>query len=250
MPSLSEPVVLIHGLFGNLNDPEILAPFDGIDVHTPDLIGYGRYRDEPIENLTLRDQADHVAGHIRNIGRPKVHLVGHSVGGAVSALVCQHYPDMIASFTSVEGNFTLKDAFWSGQIAQKPDAEAAEIIREYEADPAQWIAKAGVPVNDWTLSLAKGWLANQPATTIKAQARAVVAATGHDDYLSGLRATMESGLPVYLVAGARSASGWDVADWANDLCRMRVNIPRTGHLMMAENPALFASTILNCLSCA
>ncbi|WP_428942794.1 alpha/beta fold hydrolase [Xanthomonas oryzae] len=43
----------------------------------------------------------------------KVHLVGHSVGGAVSALVCSLYPELVASFTSVEGNFTLKDAFWS-----------------------------------------------------------------------------------------------------------------------------------------
>jgi len=28
-----------------------------------------------------------------------------------------HTPDLIAAFASVEGNFTLKDAVWSGQIA-------------------------------------------------------------------------------------------------------------------------------------
>ncbi len=248
MPAISQPVVLVHGLIGNLNDHHILAAFDGVDIHAPDLIGYGEYSDKGTDALTLLDQANHVASYIRRLGTQKVHLVGHSVGGAVSALLCQHHPELVASFTSVEGNFTLNDAFWSGQIASKPLAEVAAIIAGYEADPSQWIAKAGVPINDWTAALAKSWLQNQPASTIRAQAKAVVAATGTETYLVGLRKTMESGLPVYLIAGSHSSAGWDVPRWANDLCRMRVNIPDTGHLMMAENPSLFASTVLNCLS--
>lgn len=248
MPIISKPIVLVHGLFGNLSNPTLLSEFADSEVHAPDLIGYGEHRNKSVENLTLLDQANHIAAFIRQIGRGKVHIVGHSVGGAVSALVCQHYPELIDSFTSIEGNFTLKDAFWSGQIAKKPIAEVAEIIAGYEADPSQWIAKGGVVINDWTASLAKSWLANQPATTIKAQAKAVVEATGVEDYLSGVRATMESGIPVYLIAGSRSAEGWDVPGWANDLCTMRVNMPDTGHLMMAENPKLFATTVLNCLS--
>lgn len=58
-----------------------------------------------------------------------------------------------------------------------------------------------------------------------------------------VRAVLESELPVHLIAGARSADGWDVPDWANDLCTTRVNIPRTGHLMMAENPRAFARAV-------
>ncbi|MBY5819822.1 alpha/beta fold hydrolase [Rhizobium leguminosarum] len=248
MPFLDAPIVLVHGLFGNLAEPEILAAFGKVEIQAPDLIGYGRHQDRNVENLALSDQANHIAEHIHRSGGNKVHLVGHSVGGAVSALVCALYPDLVASFTSVEGNFTLKDAFWSGQIAEKPEMEVTEIINGYKADADAWIAAAGVPINPWTSALATRWLSNQPASTIKAQAKAVVAATSHDSYLAGIRNLIASSIPVYLIAGARSASGWNVPDWANEACTMRINIPDTGHLMMAEAPTLFAKSVLTCLS--
>lgn len=248
MPVPDEPIVLVHGLFGSLSDPEILAAFGNAEIHAPDLIGYGRNRAADTSKLSLLDQARHIADFISGLGKGKVHLVGHSVGGAVSVLVARHFPELVESLTSIEGNFTLKDAFWSGQIAVKPDEEVAEIICGYEADPDAWIAGAGVQINEWTSALARHWLANQPPSTIKAQARAVVAATGEAAYLDAIRDILRSGMPLYLIAGRRSAEGWDVPDWANSLCTARLNIRDTGHLMMAENPAAFAAAVLTCLS--
>jgi pimeloyl-ACP methyl ester carboxylesterase len=242
------PVVLVHGLFGNLADTKIVSAFGDIEVHAPDLIGYGQYQGSSVEHLTLEDQAGHVAAYIRRLGDRKVHLVGHSVGGAVSALVCMLYPELVATFTSVEGNFTLKDAFWCGQIAEKPLHEIARIIAGYRADPDAWIAAAGVPVTAWTSALAKRWLANQSATTIKAQAKAVVATTGRDEYLAGIRSLVASPMPLYLIAGARSAGRWDVPNWVNAACTMRIDIPDTGHLMMAEDATSFAEAVLTCLT--
>ncbi|MBB6488430.1 alpha/beta fold hydrolase [Rhizobium lusitanum] len=244
----NKPIVLVHGLFGSLNDPKILAAFGNAEIHAPDLIGYGRNRRANTGSLTLLDQARHIADFISGIGAGKVHLVGHSVGGAVSVLVARHFPELVESLTSVEGNLTLKDAFWSGQIAVKPDEEVARIVSGYQADPDAWIAGAGVQINEWTSSLARAWLANQPASTIKAQAKAVVAATGEAVYLDAIRSVLQSDIPVYLIAGRRSAEGWDVPDWANDLCTARLNIADTGHLMMAEDPAAFAAAVLTCLS--
>lgn len=248
MSNLDRPIVLVHGLFGSLGDPKILNAFENAEVHAPDLIGYGANRDADTSNLTLSDQAQHVAKFVSGLGGRKVHLVGHSVGGAVSALVTCQFPELVESYTSAEGNFTLKDAFWSGQIAVKPDEEVAAIIEDYKADPNAWIARAGVPIDGWTSRLARDWLAHQPASTVKAQAKAVVVATGQDDYLDGIRSLMASKMPVYLIAGARSAEGWDVPDWANARCTARINIPDAGHLMMAEDPAAFAAAILTCLS--
>lgn len=247
MPVLDKPIVLVHGLFGSLSDANILAAFGDVEVHAPDLIGYGSNREADISNLTLLDQAYHVANFISGLGAGKVHLVGHSVGGAVSVLVARHFPELVETLTSVEGNFTLKDAFWSGQIAVKPDEEVAQIIAGYETDPDAWIAGAGVPIGDWTSSLARSWLAHQPPSTIKAQAKAVVAATAEASYLEAIREVMQS-MPVHLIAGRRSAAGWDVPDWANDLCAARINVAHTGHLMMAENPTAFAAAVLTCLS--
>lgn len=248
MHAPDKPIVLIHGLIGSLSDPKILAAFGSTKIHAPDLIGYGRHSHTDTDNLTLGDQADHVIDFISSLGRGKVHLAGHSVGGAVSALVACRRPDLVETLTSIEGNFTLKDAFWSSQIAVKSDRKVVALIEDYRADPDAWIADAGVPRNDWTSTLARAWLANQPAATIKAQARAVVAATGQQSYLADMRTLMRSAMPVHLIAGARSAAGWDVPDWANQLCDMRINIPATGHLMMAEDPAAFANAILACLA--
>nr|WP_244602736.1 hypothetical protein [Mesorhizobium delmotii] len=162
--------------------------------------------------------------------------------------MCQLRPDLIASYTSVEGNFTLKDAFWTGALAVIEEVEVAAIMNGYRADPGEWFSSAGVATTPWTTALAKGWLDNQPATTIQAQAKAVVTATSSDSYLLGIKEVLTLGIPIYLIAGEKSAVGWDVPDWVNAGCTIRINIPGTGHFMMAEEPELFARSVLTGLS--
>ena len=36
-------LVLVHGLFGHLNIPEVLFAFGDVETSAPDLIGYGSY---------------------------------------------------------------------------------------------------------------------------------------------------------------------------------------------------------------
>jgi pimeloyl-ACP methyl ester carboxylesterase len=243
---MKKPIVLVHGLFGHLKDPKILGSISEFGVFAPDLLGYGEHSAVQIDAIALEDQADHVARYIQNDDLGMVNLVGHSVGGAVAVLVAKKYPQMAASLTSVKGNFTLKDAFWSGQIAQKALPEVEQIVDGYKADPDCWISSAGVPLNEWTKALARSWLNNQPASTIKAQARAVVEATGKPDYLDSIRSLMTSDLPFHLIAGERSRDGWDVPEWAAKLATSNYNIPNTGHLMMAEDPEGFGLAVKEC----
>jgi pimeloyl-ACP methyl ester carboxylesterase len=241
------PIVLVHGLIGSLNDSRILGGFNGPPVYAPDLMGYGEYQKADLDGLALADQAEHLSRYILGLGT-KVHVVGHSVGGAVSALMCRLYPELVLSFTSVEGNFTLKDAFWSRQIAKKSEAAVAKILDSYKANPERWLSAAGVPVSSWTSRLARTWLHNQPASTIRAQAKAVIAATQGDEYLEGMRDLVASSIPVHLIAGARSSADWDVPDWVTTGCTIRLNIAGAGHLMMAESPSSFARAVLTCVA--
>jgi pimeloyl-ACP methyl ester carboxylesterase len=243
-----QPIVLVHGLFGSQSAPEILAEFGDAEVHAPDLIGYGSNAEDAPGAWRLEDQADHIAAYIRSMNRVPAHLVGHSVGGAVAALTASRHPTLAASYTSVEGNFTLKDAFWSSTIAQKEVVEVEAIVAGYQADPDGWISRTVADPSPLALRLAREWLDNQPAATIRMQAKAVVDATGRPDYLEAIRALMMSDLPVSLIAGARSAEGWDAPPWANALCDVRINIPGTGHLMMAEEPAAYACAVLACVT--
>lgn len=126
----TEPLLLIHGLFGSLSAPKILDAFAPGPVLAPDLMGYGVHRATQ-GDWTLADQAAHVADSIRASGLEPMHVVGHSVGGAVAVLFAAAYPDLCRSVTSVEGNFTLKDAFWSQQISRQSIEEVEAIVDTY-----------------------------------------------------------------------------------------------------------------------
>lgn len=241
-------LVMVHGLFGHLDVPEVRSALAPAQVFVPDLIGYGRYRDLDTSDLSLEDQANHVIDYIERHHDVGVNLLGHSVGGAVCALVAIARPDMVDSYISVEGNFTLNDAFWSSQIAKKTDEEVAEIVEGYRADPDAWMAGAIEKQTELTSRVAIEWLDHQPASTIKAQARAVVVATSQESYLLKLRQLLASDMPTHLIAGDRSAGGWDTPDWADQLCNTRTNISKAGHLMMIEAPEKFADAVLRSIN--
>ncbi|MCG8481574.1 MAG: alpha/beta hydrolase [Spirochaetales bacterium] len=162
------PILLIHGLIGTLRVPRVLDSFGDCDVHTPDLLGYGTLSSRRIEDTSLSGQAQHVAEWVRSHAKSRVHIVGHSVGGAVGVLFASRYPELTASITSVEGNFTLKDAFWSAMVARADIAEVEAILDGYKGDVGAWLAGAGVESNPWTLAVGREWLAHQSAATLKA----------------------------------------------------------------------------------
>ena len=99
-----------------------------------------------------------------------VHLVGHSVGGAVAMLFAQAHGERVCSLVSVQGNFSLDDAFWSAAVARMSAREAEAMLAGFRADPAGWLASAGVAVDARSLGIAERWLAQQPAGTLQVMA--------------------------------------------------------------------------------
>ena len=240
-------ILLIHGLFGSLSDSRIVDAFRGVDVLAPDLLGYGEYASFPTHNLTLQDQADHLANWLQDSVNEPVQVVGHSVGWAVGLLLAHAYPSLVASYVSIEGNMTLKGAFWSAELSRKPDDEVASIVDSYRHDIRGWIGNAGVEPTERSLDIARGWIDHQPSSTIKAQAKAVVEATSTSDYLNKLRELIQRGYAVHLVAGERSRPDWDVPAWVEKQASSMTTIQNRGHLMMLESPEEFANTILRVL---
>jgi pimeloyl-ACP methyl ester carboxylesterase len=180
-PQARPRLLLIHGLLGSLNYFEPQRCLEGVDVLAPDLSGYGQRRSEDTD-ITLPAQAAMLARLLRDEGGGPAWVLGHSVGGAVAMLLADIAPDLVRGLISVEGNFTLKDAFWTGRIAALPDADWAAEYGAMEAAPAAWLENSGIEASDERIAWACDILANQPYTTVQKMAQSVLDTTGAPDY--------------------------------------------------------------------
>jgi pimeloyl-ACP methyl ester carboxylesterase len=233
---------MIHGLLGSIDffSPQLHMP--GTAVHTPDMVGYGK-RANAGATIDIETQAAEMARYIQErIGHP-VWLLGHSVGGAVAMLVADLVPGLVRGLISVEGNFTLADAFWCTRIAATDEQVWADEFRVMRADPQAWLERGGIAPTAERLEWAQAILDNQPHDTIQSMARSVVSTTGAPAYLELVRRVIERGTPLYLLAGEKSAAGWDVPDWARVAASEYLVQPDAGHMLMLENPTVFCKTI-------
>lgn len=241
------PIVMIHGLIGTLQLPDLSGYFAPGQVLTPDLLGYGAWREVPAVEVNIAAQVEHLGAILhRRFGTEPVDLLGHSVGGVVAALFAHGHPDRVRNLVSVEGNFSLRDAFWSASVAQMPLEQVEALLGGYRRDPAAWLAAAGVAGEPDRLQVAAHWLGQQPAATVQAMARSVVEETGPASYLDKLR-ELFARRPVHLIAGERSRAGWDVPAWAGQAAASQRLIADCGHLMMLENPEAFAAAVQRAL---
>ncbi len=148
------PIVFIGGLFNVLPDEQVRQWFAPRRALSPDLLGYGEYADYHAEQITMESQADHVAALARESGADRAHLVGQSVGGVIAFLVAQRHPDLVASVISVEGNFTLGDAFWSQKIAGMEEADVRRVLEVSRKNPAGWLQNSGIEATPDNLAIA------------------------------------------------------------------------------------------------
>lgn len=244
------PIVLIHGLIGDLRLVADSGAFADAPVLAPNLLGYGDNRAVPATAITLPAQVEWLESAIAaRFGERPVHLVGHSVGGAVAMLFAHRYPQRVAELVSIEGNFTLADAFWSASLAAMPPPEAERLLESMRAQPAAWIAQAVQDPPAWATALAADWLALQPASTLQAMARSVVEETGAPSYLDRVREVFARH-PVHLIAGERSRSGWDVPEWAWRQAASTTIIAQAGHLPMVDDRQGFPRRLARLLGMA
>ncbi len=238
-------LVLVHGLFGPLHYFDPAARMPGIRVLTPDLLGYGVREATP--ELSLAAQAADLVRMLRANGSGSFHLVGHSVGGAVAFLAAARAPRLVKGIVSVEGNFTLEDAFMCRRIAPLEPPDWAAELRRIQGDPSAWLQEAGIRPTPERQAMAHCILHNQSSTALQAMARAVINETSGPNYLHVVREVISSGIPLHLLAGSRSASSWNVPAWVRDAAASDVTLADCGHMMMLEEPELFSQSLIGML---
>ena len=134
------PVLLVHGFGADLNTwmftQSVLA--EGRRVIALDLPGHGGSAKEvgagDGESLT-----DAVEGALDALGSGRGHLVGHSMGGAVAALLALRRPDLVSSLTLIASaglGPEINGSFIDGFVRMARRREAVEILGLLVHDPA------------------------------------------------------------------------------------------------------------------
>lgn len=235
-----DAILLVHGLIGHMRAKAIDSAF-GERALMPNLLGYGEHARYDGE-ISLPAQVEYLRRLLDEREIASAHIAGHSIGGAIAMLFARQYPERVRSVISIEGNFTLKDAFWSSGIASATLPEVQMELQADRADPAAWLQRSGVTPTAERVAAAESHLGNQPASTMQAMARSVVQITANPHYLDDVLTVLNNGTRVHLIAGERSRGAWDVPDFVLDNAEMTL-LPDTGHLITIESPQAFAEAL-------
>lgn len=140
-----DPLVLIHGSFCDYRywDAQI-GPFtERHRVVAPSLRHYfPEIWDGKDADFSFAQHADDVAGLVRALGLDRVHLLGHSRGGAVAIEVAKRHPHVIRSLilSDASCNLDLSET----EENRNADAFRADLFRELRAMVEAGDAEAGV----------------------------------------------------------------------------------------------------------
>jgi pyruvate dehydrogenase E2 component (dihydrolipoamide acetyltransferase) len=134
------PALLLHGFGADLNtwmfnQPSLAA---GRRVFAVDLPGHGGSVKE-VGSGDPESLADAVEGALAALGLSRVHLVGHSLGGAVAALLALRRPGRAVSISLIASaglGVEINGSFIDGFVRAARRREAIEILNLLVHDPA------------------------------------------------------------------------------------------------------------------
>jgi pimeloyl-ACP methyl ester carboxylesterase len=98
-----EPALFVHGLGGSAHNWTDFAGVlrNRLAIECLDLPGHGRSAPAPNNDYSLDAHARAVIDYLQFSDRGPVHLVGNSMGGAVSVLVADRRPDLVRTLTLI-----------------------------------------------------------------------------------------------------------------------------------------------------
>ncbi|UKY52544.1 alpha/beta fold hydrolase [Streptomyces inhibens] len=97
------PALYVHGLGGSSQNWSALMPLlaDRLDGEAIDLPGFGQSPPPDDGNYSVSAQARAVIRYLDAAGRGPVHLIGNSLGGAVTTRVAAARPDLVRTLTLI-----------------------------------------------------------------------------------------------------------------------------------------------------
>jgi pimeloyl-ACP methyl ester carboxylesterase len=126
VPGQGPPLVWVHGLMcsstGELFPTAVQEPLWGRRSLLVDFLGYG-YSDRPAAfGYALEDHARTIVALLDGLGIPRCVVIGHSMGGAVAALVAAVRPKIVSTLIVAEP--ALGDPLGEFEFASQSEDES------------------------------------------------------------------------------------------------------------------------------
>jgi pyruvate dehydrogenase E2 component (dihydrolipoamide acetyltransferase) len=139
-PESGVPVLFLHGFGGDLGN--WLFNLDAVAAQHPvialDLPGHGQ-SDAKLPGTSIRALAEFTGRFLDEIGVERVHLVGHSMGGAIAARLAQAAPQRVASLTLVNSaglGDEVNTGYTRGFVEAQSRRDLKPVLEQLFADPA------------------------------------------------------------------------------------------------------------------
>lgn len=242
-----QPLVLIHGLFGSLDNLGGLAKVlaEHYTVYQIDLPNHGL--SDRIDNVDYLSQADAVNTFLDQQSLNEVTLIGHSMGGKVAMMLAQRHPEKVKSLVvmdiaPVAYQVRRHDDVFAGLNASANQPiqnrkEAESILAEHIEEPGvrQFLLKSLAKTDDGTFD----WRFN-----IKALEAGYLDITGWPEagVYSGPTLFLKGGNSDYIDTPHRTAI-------ERQFPKAKAHVvANTGHWLHAEKPETVARVIIRFLT--
>lgn len=237
-----QPVILVHGLFGSLENLGMIARLlsQSYEVHSLDMRNHGRSPHSPV--MHYEAMAADIVRYMDEAGLASAILLGHSMGGKAVMTLALKYPDrvqqvIVADIAPVDYPPHHTDIFAGLQAL-----DVAALRSRQEADEALKPFVPEVPVRQFLLKN----LVKHGATGFAWRMNLPVLIAEYHRILEGQPDDQVFDKPVLFVIGGHSdyvsAKHQDRVLARFPQAKVRV-IPGTGHWLHAEKPDLFAGIV-------
>lgn len=216
-----ESIIFLHGLGGGMDCFKDVWDFLGYQQYTTlavDLPGFGG-SDRPLEfSYRMEEQAAITELLIQHLNLDRIHIVGHSMGGAIGLLLAREIKPIVKSFICLEGNLVSEDTTVSREAVRYslPDflSTGFQLIPCLSKNDAYAFYRSAESLVKWSDS---GKLL---------------------EFFLGLD------ISKYYIFGAQNA---DAPVMSKLTSVSTLAIPDAGHSMMTDNPSRFYSELLRCI---
>jgi pimeloyl-ACP methyl ester carboxylesterase len=228
-------VLLVHGL-GSSRECWSDAPrFFDPDRHTlvlPDLPGFGDSDKPEPHGYSMESLAAALRGVLDHVGAHRVHIVAHSMGGAVALLLAGSEGITTASFAAAEGNLVPEDAFMSSKVSRLKEAAFAKVF-------TKWLRMVEESLGPEPVRMHEVFLRDLRRTTPAVLHRASVSCQALTRSGELARRFGELGCPRMYLVGERTLEGRDLPGPVAAGGVEVVRIPGAGHFVMDVAEAFY-----------